>query len=111
MQFREICLLQCNTIINTFWVDPRSELLKKVQVKPKNIRDHETRGGARGPDGPSLSASGGGRHRNVVDIINKDFRILQIPNLILIMAYLSIHGPILSISISSNFIPAHDLTG
>ena len=36
MQFREICLLQCSTIINTFWVDPHSELLKKVPVKPKN---------------------------------------------------------------------------
>ena len=38
MQFREICLLQCSTIINTFWVDPHSELLKKVPVKPKNRR-------------------------------------------------------------------------
>ena len=37
VQFREICLLQCSTIINTFWVDPHSELLKKVPVKPKNI--------------------------------------------------------------------------
>ena len=37
VQFREICLLQCSTIINTFWVDPHSELLKKVSVKPKNI--------------------------------------------------------------------------
>ena len=36
VQFRKICLLQCNTIINTFWVDPHSELLKKVPVKPKN---------------------------------------------------------------------------
>ena len=36
VQFREICLLQCSTIINTFWVDPHSELLKKVPVKPKN---------------------------------------------------------------------------
>ena len=36
MQFREICSLQCGTIINTFWVDPHSELLKKVPVKPKN---------------------------------------------------------------------------
>ena len=37
VQFREICLLQCSKIINTFWVDPHSELLKKVPVKPKNI--------------------------------------------------------------------------
>ena len=36
VQFHEICLLQCSTIINTFWVDPHSELLKKVPVKPKN---------------------------------------------------------------------------
>ena len=36
VQFREICLLQCNAIINTFWVDHHSELLKKVPVKPKN---------------------------------------------------------------------------
>ena len=38
MQFREICLLLCSTIINIFWltVDPHSELLKKVPVKPKN---------------------------------------------------------------------------
>ena len=36
VQFREICLLQCSTIINTIWVDPHSELLKKVPVKPKN---------------------------------------------------------------------------
>ena len=36
VQFREIWLLQCSTIINTFWVDPHSELLKKVPVKPKN---------------------------------------------------------------------------
>ena len=39
MQFREICLLQCSTIINTFWVDPHSELLKKVPVKPKNCEN------------------------------------------------------------------------
>ena len=36
VQFREICMLQCSTIINTFWVDPHSDLLKKVPVKPKN---------------------------------------------------------------------------
>ena len=37
VQFREICLLQCSTIINIFWIDPHSELLKKVPVKPKNL--------------------------------------------------------------------------
>ena len=36
VQFCEICLLQCSTIINTFWADHHSELLKKVPVKPKN---------------------------------------------------------------------------
>ena len=37
VQFREICSLQCSTIINTFCgVDPHSELLKKIPVKPKN---------------------------------------------------------------------------
>ena len=38
VQFREICLLQCSTIINTIWVDLHSELLKKVPVKPKNSK-------------------------------------------------------------------------
>ena len=39
VQFCEICLLQCSTIINAFWVDPHSKLLKKVPVKPKNERN------------------------------------------------------------------------
>ena len=37
VQFREICLLQGSLIINTFWIDPHSELLQNVPVKPKNI--------------------------------------------------------------------------
>ena len=41
VQFLEICLLQCSTITNTFWVDPHSELLKKVPVKPKNRLNFE----------------------------------------------------------------------
>ena len=41
VQFREICLLQSSTIINTFWVDPHSELLKKVPVKPTNTKKQE----------------------------------------------------------------------
>ena len=29
VQFREICLLQCSTIINTFWVDPPLRITEK----------------------------------------------------------------------------------
>ena len=36
MQFREICSPQHSIIINTFWVDPNSDLLQNVPVKPKN---------------------------------------------------------------------------
>ena len=36
VKFREICSLQYSIIINTFWVDPHSDLLKNAPVKPKN---------------------------------------------------------------------------
>ena len=36
MKFREICSLQYSIIINIFWVDPLSDLLKNALVKPKN---------------------------------------------------------------------------
>ena len=39
MKFREICLLQYSIIINTFWVDPHSDVLNNALVKPKNSRD------------------------------------------------------------------------